>query len=154
MDSLSIPGVRSLKWVVLSSNQGISRTVFFLDTPVENPVPCPFQLLEATWISWLLIQTENQQHGLAILSDSDPPAFLLQGPLWLCWAYLDCLGSSLWCKVAYLQVLGIRMWTSSQVWEGGVIPSTTRGESDFHRVLTLLNTLYWLGYWEEYFMPC
>lgn len=73
--------------------------MFLLDTLEENSVPCPFQLLEATWISWLPIQTENQQHGLAILSDSDPPAFLLQGPLWLCWAYLDHLGSSMWCCI-------------------------------------------------------
>lgn len=66
-----------------------------LEAPRKNFFPCLFHLLKAACVPWLL----GPHHPdfcfrVHIFSDPDPLAFLLQGPPWLYWAYLDNLGYS------------------------------------------------------------
>jgi len=98
--------------------------------------PCLFLLLliEATCIHGLMAPSffkASRKHLL--VANSDTPASLFWGPLWLRWAHLDNprnaphlnflnlitpTESILPYKIAYLQVPGIRMW------EGIILPTT------------------------------
>lgn len=55
---------------------------FFLESLEENPVPCFFQLQEATYILGIWPYCSGLHfHGHILLSDSDPPDSLLEGLL-------------------------------------------------------------------------
>ena len=75
-------------------NQGVSWAAFLLEVLGKNLFLCLFQLLEATRIPWLRASSSVWQvpHSRPCscpcpLSELDPPAFVLQRPLWLPWGH-------------------------------------------------------------------
>lgn len=82
--------VGSLKRVLWSQNQGVSRAAFLLEAPEKNLLPCLFQLLEVAFILWLLayFHLQSQEWLARSLSRCMALTFLPPSFIYL-WSYWD-----------------------------------------------------------------
>ena len=56
---ITVPEVKSPKWVLLCKNQGVGRTALLLEALEGNSFPCLFQLLEVSCFPYPMVSSST-----------------------------------------------------------------------------------------------